>query len=470
MIQHVRSGMIHRSHLRRIAAAVFLCGLLSGPVQSAEFPALVAENRVARLLWFDHSSDTLMWGEVRAGDKWTVTASPVRGFPELQPETQDLVQMKHAQGLLLVSVRDHQEGRHKSGWVALDMGVREVPHGNHSDWQYVASPTVRASQLNATQGNPADLSVQDGVFYLAHDARNGFTSFRAEDLRTQPAESCGMFRNGGGGQISLAVVNNTACYATWSDADGANAGRVDVVRLTTDAQKSLDVSFRLPSGAIHGTAANSGRVFFAPTDGICWVDANGPAGQSAQPVRVNHLSLGKEAESEKPLRTEALVNHRNWVLFTAGSGENAALCLLDAKAARPEIVRVNIPVADGRSLTTPEVVLAAGGKRYAFVFQDHHAGDSQGQLTILDLDPNGDRDLRDARVAKVMPVGASGIDGHSGRQTVCFDSEGRHACLTNPGDGTIWVMTLRDLQIRAKSIVGGMPGTIVAIGAPSHHH
>jgi hypothetical protein len=144
--------------------------------------------------------------------------------------------------------------------------------------------------------------------------------------------------------------------------------------------------------------------------------------------------------------------------------------MIDAKAAQPTVVKLPIEVAEGLSLTTPEVVLASGGKRYAFLFSDRKEGDAQEQLTIVDLDPNGDRNLSDARIAKTMPVPASKVDGHHGHHSVSFDSEGRLACFTNPGEGTIWVMTLKDLTVRAKAIVGGTPGAICAIGAPEHKH
>ncbi|MCA9010077.1 MAG: hypothetical protein KDB01_10040, partial [Planctomycetaceae bacterium] len=142
----------------------------------------------------------------------------------------------------------------------------------------------------------------------------------------------------------------------------------------------------------------------------------------------------------------------------------------DATAAQPTVVKLPIDTAVGLSLTAPEVVLASGGKRYAFLFQDRQEGEIQEQLTIVDLDPNGDRNFSDAAVAKTIPVPASKVDGHDGHHSISFDSEGRTACFTNPGEGTIWVISLRDLNVRAKAIVGGTPGEIIAIGAPEHKH
>ena len=108
--------------------------------------------RVARVLWQDRDKDTLMWGEVHGGEKWIVSASPVKDFPKLDVEKQDLVQMEHAAGHLLVGVSDSDDGRFQSGWVAVDTGVREEPHGNHSHWNFVSSPSVKSSRLDAATG------------------------------------------------------------------------------------------------------------------------------------------------------------------------------------------------------------------------------------------------------------------------------------------------------------------------------
>ncbi len=427
--------------------------------------------RVARLLWQDRDKDVLMWGEVHAGAKWIVSASPVKGFPKLDLEKQDLVQMEHAAGHLLVGVRDNGDGKFQSGWITVDTGVREEPHGDHSHWKFVSSPSVKSSRLDADQGNPAHLYLYNGQFYMANDKKNGFTQLDPMDLANKPAAECGRFIAGGGGHITMAAVNNTVCYATWIDDGGPNMGRVDVVNLKKTEGDPLAYSFKLPTGGIHGATVNSGRVFFAPADGVSWVEADTSLTKTAETVVVNHISLGKEEGAEKPNRTGAFVNQRNWVLFTTGGPEGKpALCMIDAKAAQPAVIKLPIEVAEGLSLTAPEVVLASGGKRYAFLFQDRKEGDAQEQLTIVDLDPNGDRNFTDAAIAKTIPVGPSKVDGHHGHHALSFDSEGRLACFTNPGDGSIWVMTLKDLTIRAKAIVGGTPGAICAVGAPVHNH
>lgn len=449
-------------------AIVWLLGfMLFLPITNAEDRG----PRVARLLWQDRDKDTLMWGEVHSGEKWIVSASPVKDFPKLDVEKQDLVQMDCAEGHLLVGVRDHDDGKFQSGWVAVDTGVREEPHGNHSHWKFISAPSVKSSRLDADQGNPGHLCLYNDHFYMANDTKNGFTQICPKDLEAKPASDCGVFFSGGGNHITMAAIDNSVCYATWIDGGGPNVGRVDVVNLKKPEGDNTAYTFKLPTGVIHGATANSGRVFFAPADGICWVDADTSLTGSTETIVVNHISLGKEEGAEKPNRTGAFVNHRNWVLFTTGGPEGkSSLCLLDAKAAKPAVIKLPIEMKDGLSLVTPEVVLASGGKRYAFLFQDRKEGEVQEQLTIVDLDPNGDRDLSDAKIAKTMPVPASKVAGHHGHHSVAFDSEGRLACFTNPGEGTIWVMTLRDLEVRAKSIVGGTPGAIVAIGAPEHKH
>ena len=76
--------------------------------------------------------------------------------------------------------------------------------------------------------------------------------------------------------------------------------------------------------------------------------------------------------------------------------------------------------------------------------------------------------FNDARVVKTIPVGASLIKDNSGTHQICFDDYGRFAVFTNPGDGTLSVMSLHDLQLRVNFKVGGVPTSIVAVGAPEH--
>lgn len=455
------------NRLEKTAIVFVLGSMLVTPVARADERG----PRVARVLWQDRAKETLMWGEVHGGEKWIVSASPVKNFPKLDVEKQDLVQMEHAAGHLLIGVRDDDDGKFQSGWVSVDTGVREEPHGDHSHWKFVSTPAVKSSLLDADQGNPAHLYLYNGHFYMANDKKNGFTHIDPKDLVAKPAANCGTFFNGGGNHITMAAVDNTVCYSTWIDGGGPNSGRVDVVNLKKKDGDKIAYSFKLPTGVIHGATTNSGKVFFAPANGVCWVAADTSLSKTAGTVIVNHVSLGQEEGAEKPNRTGAFVNHRNWVLFTTGSaGEKSSLCLVDATAAQPAVVKLPINVADGLSLTTPEVVLASGGKRYAFLFQDKQEGEIQEQLTIVDLDPNGDRSFSDAAIAKTIPVPASKVDGHHGHHSVSFDSEGRTACFTNPGEGTIWVISLRDLTVRAKAVVGGTPDAIIAIGAPEHKH
>ena len=187
--------------------------------------------RIARVLWQDRDKDTLMWGEVHGGEQWIVSASPVKDFPKLDREKQDLVQMEHAEGHLLVGVRDNEEGKFQSGWIAVDTGVREEPHGDHSHWKFEGLPAVRGSRLDTEQGNPAHMYLYNGHFYMANDKKNGFTQLNPKDILSKPAKECGNFFAGGGNHITMAAVDNAVCYSTWIDGGGPNMGRVDVVNL-----------------------------------------------------------------------------------------------------------------------------------------------------------------------------------------------------------------------------------------------
>lgn len=81
-------------------------------------------ERMTRLIWQDHETGGLYWGEVFQGQAWTVTASPVRDFPKLTAGEQSLVQMDRVDEFVLAGVRGNADGSSGSGWVALDIGVR----------------------------------------------------------------------------------------------------------------------------------------------------------------------------------------------------------------------------------------------------------------------------------------------------------------------------------------------------------
>ncbi len=452
----------------QIIVALCLIAITGAPADAQT----IRTRNMMRIFWQDRDTDQLSWADITASNKWAINRGWISGFPQLDAEKQDLAQMKHHNGVLVVAVRDHQDGKHQSGWVSVDTGVFEEAHGNHSHWKYGSNPKVTGKQMDTDQGNPAHLYVYDNNFYLANDKENGFSRLQPMLLKQAASASGGAkFFPGGGGHISMAVVKNSVAYSSWIDGDGPNAGRVDVVSLQQSGEPRISYSFQLPSGVIHGAIANSGKVFFAPADGICWIAADMALKQTADSVQVNYLSLGQDDEADKPLRTGAFTSERNWVLCTTGKGDQSTLCLINAAAVQPSIVTVKIPVADGLRLTSPKTVLSLGN-RYAFLFQDRTDGksDVQEHLTVVELDPNRDREFSDARVKTTIPVGASKLNGHHGHHAIAFDAFGRYAVFTEPGEGIVNVFSIKDMRVVARFKVGGSPDSIVAVGAQDHFH
>lgn len=438
----------------------------------AEAQGRGAPEKLIRFVWQDREDKSLNWGElVQSGRNLVLQKKgKVEGFPELDRERHELVQMERINNLLLVGVRDDDKGKFLSGWAAIDLRVDEIPHGDHSDYNYGPPPRVINKQLDDQQGNPAHLYVYDRNFYLANDALNGFTRLTPQQLTSSGSENKGTFHRGGGGHITLAAVDNKVSYSTWIFSKEGEGGPVDVSDLSKTGEESLAYSFKTPTGGLHGAIANSGKIFLAPTDGVYWIDADVKLEKNADSVKINHLSLGEDEKTGRPHRTGAFTNHRNWVLFTTGKGESSRFCLVNASASEPQVVNLPIPVGDGLSLTTPEVVQTAQGKHYAFVFHNKQDGDAEEKLTVIDLDPNRDRDFSDARIAKTLAVGASKVEGHYGHHTIAFDDDSRLGLVTNPGNGEIWLLSLRNLNFVARYRVGGMPTKIIAIGGEESKH
>lgn len=447
----------------RIGFVLVLTVLTSFSLLTTELNAADGAPTVTRLFWQDRSTQQLHAADVRGGRSWKLKRLDVPGFPRLDCDTQNLVQMNQTGGMLVIGVRDNDGGQVQSGWIAVATGVVEEPHGDHTHWRYSGRPRVTHSRLDTAQGNPAHLYVYDNAFFLANDAKNGFTRIDPEVLSEHPSQDAGVFFEGGGNHITLAATGNVA-YSTWIDGGGPNAGRVDVVdlagRKTTPAY-----SLTLPSGAIHGATTNSGRVFFAPADGICWLTADvGLSGQADTAV-VHHLSLGSSEEDDRPLRTGAFETHRNWVLFSTGQGEQSALGIIDATAKSPSIQKVPLAATDGLRPTPPAAVLSTG-RRYALCFLDRadREVDDQEQLMIVELDPNRDHDLSDAAVVATLPVSPSRIKGNFGHHDVAFDAYGRYAFVSLPDEGKIGVLRLKNRKWIAEFDVGGHPDSLLAVG------
>jgi len=425
-----------------------------------------------RIVWQDREEKTLRWGqfsEVDSEIEFTRHDS-VQGFPRLDAERNELVQMERIGRVVVVGIRDDDDGQYQSGWAAIDMGVRSHSHGDHDDHDYREPPRVIASVVDKSQGNPAHLYQYDGKFYLANDKLDGFTQLDPMHLLRQDDQQHGRFFRGGGGHITLAAIDGKIAYATWSSREEANNGRIDVSDLSQTGEEAIAYSFQLPVGGLHGATANQGRVFFAPSDGIYYVNADMNLKQSAESVEMHHLSLGKDEATDRPHRTGAFTTHRNWVLCNTGKHDTAALCLIDASADQPSVIKLTIDTPDGLTLTTPTTVLTAAGKRYAFLFQDRKEGDAQEQLVVVDLDPNADRDLSDAKVIKHLPVGPSEVSGHYGHHEIDFDADARWAVITNPGSGKLQLLSLTDLEFRGEYEAGGMPTKVLCVGGKQTHH
>ncbi len=421
-----------------------------------------AERTLARLFWQDDATAMVRWGDLTRSDgKYFLSNQPINKFPSIDADEQSLVQMQMHDGVLLTGVHDSSGGESASGWIAVDSGVTEVPHGDHSHWHYDAEPSVMMSLIDKSQGNPAHVYDYDGTFVLANDKKNGFTLVSPQSIRAAatPAEA-GEFIEGGNGHITLAVIDNLVAYATWIARDGDDCGRVDVVGLGENAGKRYD--FRCPTGALHGATTAGGKVFFAPADGVCWVTADVDLVQTNDDVMVHQLSLGSDENG--PLRTGAFANHGDHVLMTYGKGESTSLGIIDAAADQPELIQLPIELADGQSASPPIPLSARGGKPMVMVFAESADAPAKDQLRLIGLGPNGDGCFDDAHLVWSTEVGPNLISGHSGHHDAAMLPGGRHVAVTNPGDGSVWIISLTDGSVTAKLNCGGEPTRLLVAG------
>jgi hypothetical protein len=453
-----------------VFAAVGCLASIAATVTAAE----KAPAPVTRLVFQDDESRTVKWADVTlSGSTFAVTSpKPVPGFPQLDATRQGLVQMESSNGFVIVGIRDNANGEFGSGWVLINSGVEVEDHGDHSHCHYVKEPKVIGSQIDAKQGNPAHVYCYDKVFYLANDKLNGYTRLDPRGLAADAAEDAvrraAVFHPGGGGHITMAA-SGLLGYSSWIDREGANKGRVDITPLANAGTPQIRLSVTLPSGGIHGAIAAGGKVFFAPTDGICWFNTFTVPPKDAAAVTIHHISLGEE--SGKPVRTGAFTALGNTVLFTTGAGANAAVWTLNAADAAPTAVKLPLPMAEGNRPAGLEAMRTSAGIPLAFVFHNHAQNvEAPNLLSILELDPNNDGNYADARVAQNLEVGKCKVEGHGGHHSVSFDADGSLAVFSNPGSGTISVLSLSERKVVHTETVGGVPTKVIAIGGAESDH
>lgn len=435
---------------------------------------------LTRLVLQDQHDCTVRWLDVFSSPdgKTGFTKPTVVGqFPALDPKRQKLVQMRESGGVIVVGVRDENKGAFGSGHVVIDSGVGKSDHGDHLHWSYERAPAVIDQTVDLDQGNPAHVYRYDGKIYVANDLNNGYTRIDPSKFRSEEGRILGKdkprFLKGGGNHITLAVHEDTVGYSAWVDGGGPNKGRVDVTPIGITDRAGPAYTFHLPHGGIHGAATCCGKVFFAPSDGICWVLADPTLACRGGQVEIGHISLGKEGD--KPARTGAFATAGNHVLCTSGKGASSRLVILKAGGAKPSLEKsVDLGVARGYQAMNPEIFIGADEKPWALVFHDRSgtsSPDSQpqaDQLQAIELDPDGNGAFDDARVAWRMEVGPSRVEGHLGHHSIAFDGDGKHAFVANPGDGTIQLLTLNNLRNKPSLIsilpVGGCPGHLLALG------
>ena len=439
----------------------------AGSSSEETFESSNSSGRVlTRLFWQDRADGVVYAGDLSLQEsEYKVSKSQIENFPEFSPAENDLVQMQVARGRLIVAVRDHSDGNKSSGWVEINTGVEEEEHGDHSHWHYAPNATVCSSTLDANQGNPAHVYRYGNYIYIANDKNNGFTQLGSPGdtghESSSPPSVANFFR-GGGGQITLAALADRIAYSTWIDRSGDNAGRVDVIDLRSQSAEPR-YSFNLPVGGIHGAGACGNRAYFAPANGVCWVNCDFDFAENSDTVTVEHLSLDEDP-SGTDYRTGAFESFQDHMLCIANSKSGRpALCVINATAPQPVVTRIPCEdLEDGLKLSTVRGTSLVGNRAMAFAFAEGEG--LTERLLIFELDPNGDRSFDDAKLANSIEVGASKLQGHFGHHDITFLGDRKTAVVTNPGDGTLSVIDMVNQRVRQTVDVGGQPTHLICFG------
>lgn len=451
-----------------IAWVVGLASLHLQTTASAQPPQVLT-----RVFFQDDATQTIKWADLLAGEKPVM--GPVReiqGFPKLDPERQRIVGLQQSGGLLLALVRDNDHGQFQSGWVLVECGVYQEAHGDHSHWLYPVAPRIRAVQLDGQQGNPARLYEYDGAFHWTVESQGGF--MRLDPASIGPNDSPATvtkriaFHRGGSGAMTLSSVGKVVAFSTWDDAEGAHAGRVDVTAIKPVGNDKPTFSFQLPVAGARESTANHGKVFFATAEGLTWVAIPPRIASTTTTLPATNIAIEEAADSPTASR---FLNYGHFVTFTAGAGERAALCYLDASAVSPRVLRLPLKMAEGEVPGEHVVIRNRRGQPVAFVFHESAAeAVTTGNLAFVELDPDRNGDWSDAKLALTLNVGGSGSAESGRRRSLSVESDNRRAVYSNPGDGTLMVLSIDERRTVTGFKVGGAPTRVVTVGGRVSNH
>lgn len=421
---------------------------------------------LVRLFWQDMDTPCLKWGDLTLENAaWELPPHTLEQFPKLDPETQNLVQMESVHQNLIVGIHDNDHGKIGSGWVAISSGVEIEEHGDHVHARFDRPPQISQSTVDTDQGNPAHVYRYGDKVFIANDAKNGFTvaEFKPTQDSTNKIET--RFYSGGGNHITIAAISDRWCYCTWADREGENKGRVDIIPIGTNLNSEPRSVF-LPVGGLHGATTNAGKVFLAPSDGIFILNTNANTGTNVSEAAdsISTLTLGVDPNTQKPNRTGAFANLDNYVLCSFGTGENSKLGIINASSQVPKVFELNLDANSDLSPSTPKCTVGANGKKHAWIVLHSKSNESNDLLRAIELDPNGDNNFDDAKITGSLKLGRSNIQGHSGHHEIAFLPNRRLACISNPGDGSLWLISLNALEVIAKLDVGGAPTRLTAFG------
>ncbi|QDT15033.1 hypothetical protein [Alienimonas californiensis] len=78
------------------------------------------------------------------------------------------------------------------------------------------------------------------------------------------------------------------------------------------------------------------------------------------------------------------------------------------------------------------------------MFLDDAEPEGDEELTLVDLDPNGDRDRSDAAATHQIAVGDNAVDGRFGHHDLATEPTRDRPFVVNPGDGTLVAVNLEN--------------------------
>lgn len=391
---------------------------------------------------------------VQAAELYLSIGEPIADCPKLDATKIELSCLAANSGYAVVGVRSKEGGA--GGWILIESGVAEEPHGNHSHWAYPRKPRVVGYDLGSAV-NPVECVVHDSQFYLVgHQARSWIRIDARKAPSARDADAVKRLATVHASEKGAGRTWISNGFAAWTSSGNSP---IEFGAIAPDGTIGQVKNTTIPNGNATSVVVHGGQIFIGTDKDVYATTLTGAQSPA------NGLNLQLKEETLGPLSAGT-----SGVAVVKSAEGSAGLVVINPGRSPMTVTSVPLSVVKGAHVTTPRWIQTRRSPPMVVLFVDQpEVSKELDQMIWIEADPNYDGEFRDAKVRKIMDIAQSKVIGDRGHHDIVMNYDRRYGVFGNSGAGSL---SLVDLEKMANSsfLMGGRPGRLAIIGGRSGGH